>query len=106
MGTLTACRIARISFEPLARIPAAPPCTAARTKRAIARGSRNALPSYAWQDTIRRPRRSDSKLLGDFIQSPYPVRKHANNGLPRLRRMESQNQDPAVRTGHLLLNSS
>ena len=70
------------------------------------RGSRNALPSSAWQDTIRRPLSSDSNSFGDFIQSPYRQRKHANNGLPRLRRMESQNQDLAVRTGHLLLNSS
>jgi hypothetical protein len=59
-----------------------PALHSARAKRAIARGSRNALPSSAWQDTIRGPLSSDSNLLGHFIQSLYPVRKHANNGLP------------------------
>ena len=55
-GRSTAARMARMSSGPAARMPAAPPSTAARAKRAMEAESRNASPRRAWQETIKPPR--------------------------------------------------
>ena len=64
-----ACRIALISSGPFARIPIAPPSTAARAKRAMVEESRKALSSAAWHDTRSFPRNADGNISEGFMSS-------------------------------------
>ena len=73
IGTSTAARIAAMSTGPLARIPRAPPATAARAIRVMGSGPYSGLVRSAWQEmTIARGAKGKSITTASL---PHPVRR-------------------------------
>src|SRR5690606_18229795 len=92
-----------MSSGPLARMPDAPPASAACAMAAMIAGARNGLPGGAWQDTtspphMRRSASSEEQVEGGFVLTiPHPndgctinraslcVGHNNNRGLGRIR---------------------